>query len=77
MNEGRCREMPPKVFFPSDSIGVEVARGICASCPAKAPCLEYALTNRIHHGIWGGTSERERHRITARRMRSDSIGRPK
>ncbi len=24
------------------------------------PCLEYALSNRITHGIWGGLTERER-----------------
>jgi WhiB family redox-sensing transcriptional regulator len=29
----------------------------------KAPCLEYALANRVDHGVWGGTSERERRRI--------------
>jgi WhiB family redox-sensing transcriptional regulator len=32
-------------------------------CPVKVPCLEYALENRIDHGVWGGTSERERRRI--------------
>jgi WhiB family redox-sensing transcriptional regulator len=31
-------------------------------------CLEHALANNEHHGIWGGTSERERRRI--RRIRA-------
>jgi WhiB family redox-sensing transcriptional regulator len=26
-------------------------------------CLEYALEHRIDHGVWGGTSERQRRRI--------------
>src|SRR5579862_8213708 len=69
MAEGKCRELPPETFFPSDGVGVEVARRICADCPAKAPCLEYALYNRIEHGVWGGASERERRRI-ARQRRS-------
>jgi WhiB family redox-sensing transcriptional regulator len=30
-------------------------------------CLEYALTYRIDHGVWGGASERERRRILRRR----------
>ena len=30
-------------------------------------CLEYALLNRIEHGVWGGASERERRRILRRR----------
>ena len=33
----------------------------------KAECLEYALTYRIDHGVWGGASERERRRILRRR----------
>jgi WhiB family redox-sensing transcriptional regulator len=57
----------PTQFFPSDGLGVEAAQRICAACPAKAPCLEYALTNRIEHGVWGGASERERRRILRRR----------
>jgi WhiB family redox-sensing transcriptional regulator len=63
MARGKCRETDPTVFFPSDGIGVQVARRICDECPVKAPCLEYALANRVDHGVWGGTSERERRRI--------------
>ena len=69
MSRGNCREEPPALFVPSDGSGVEVAKQLCASCPVKAPCLEYALRNRIDHGVWGGTSERERRRILAQRRR--------
>ena len=69
MMDGKCRDIPPATFFPSDGVGVDVARRICAECPVKGPCLEYALLNRIDHGVWGGTSERERRRILrARRL---------
>jgi len=67
MARGLCANVPPSTFFPSDGAGVEVARRICADCPVKAPCLEHALVNRIDHGVWGGTSERERRRILKRR----------
>src|ERR1700745_3160012 len=67
MAEGKCRELPPETFFPSDGVGVEIARRICADCPVKAPCLEYALYNRIEHGVWGGASGRERRRIARQR----------
>lgn len=70
MTIGKCREEPPKMFFPSDGVGVEVARRICATCDVQVTCLEYALRNRIDHGVWGGTSERERRRI-ARQRRLD------
>ena len=67
MAEGNCASHEPSTFFPSDGVGVEVARRICSDCPVKEPCLEYALTNRIDHGVWGGCSERERRRIIKRR----------
>jgi WhiB family redox-sensing transcriptional regulator len=67
MADGLCREIHPSVFFPSDGVGVEVARQICLNCPVKAPCLEYALRSRIDHGVWGGASERERRRILRQR----------
>jgi WhiB family redox-sensing transcriptional regulator len=67
MQRGLCREIPPSTFFPSDGVGVEVARRICADCPVREACLEYALVNRIDHGVWGGCSERERRRILKRR----------
>jgi WhiB family redox-sensing transcriptional regulator len=67
MDEGLCRQVPPSTFFPNDGVGVDVARRICATCPVQAPCLEYALVERIDHGVWGGASERERRRILKRR----------
>jgi WhiB family redox-sensing transcriptional regulator len=67
MARGNCRDHPPATFFPSDGVGVEVARRICASCPVKSPCLEYALRNGVDHGVWGGASERERRRIARQR----------
>ena len=67
MADGNCRDVHPSVFFPSDGVGVEVARQICLDCPVKAPCLEYALRSRIDHGVWGGASERERRRILRQR----------
>ena len=68
MNDGKCREYHPNTFFPSDSVGVSIARRICATCPMKAICLEYALDNQIEHGIWGGTSERARRRMVRARL---------
>lgn len=67
MADGNCRMYPPATFFPSDGVGVDKARKICASCPVIETCLEYALDHRIEHGVWGGCSERERRRILKRR----------
>jgi WhiB family transcriptional regulator, redox-sensing transcriptional regulator len=67
MARGKCRDLPPETFFPSDGVGVEVARRICADCPVKGQCLEYAMANHIDHGVWGGASERERRRLARQR----------
>ena len=67
MARGKCRDMDPAVFFPSDGVGVQVAQRICAECPVRVACLEYALVNRIDHGVWGGASERERRRLLRQR----------
>jgi WhiB family redox-sensing transcriptional regulator len=62
-----CRYRSPAEFFPSDGVGVEVAKRTCAECCVRLECLEYALHHRIDHGVWGGCSERERRRILRRR----------
>ncbi len=67
MADGECAQRPPGLFFPSDGVGVEIAKRICTTCDVRVVCLEYALRNRIDHGVWGGTSERERRRILHRR----------
>lgn len=67
MAQGECATRPPEIFFPSDGVGVDLARKICGGCAVREQCLEYALANRIDHGVWGGCSERERRRIGKRR----------
>lgn len=67
MLQARCRGANPSEFFPSDGVGVEEARRVCAECEVRVECLEFALRHRIDHGIWGGCSERERRRILRRR----------
>ena len=73
MARGNCRDEPPSRFFPSDGAGVDAARQVCAGCPVKEECLEYALRNRVDHGVWGGASERERRRILRARRLARSL----
>jgi len=69
MLHGNCRGANPALFFPSDSGGVEAAQRVCAQCPVRVECLDYALTNGLVYGVWGGASERERRRILHRKRR--------
>jgi WhiB family redox-sensing transcriptional regulator len=66
----RCRGVDPEIFYPSaDSDGRE-AKAICALCPVREPCLEYALAAREKDGIWGGLTARERRRLVRRRRKT-------
>ena len=73
MQHGNCRNHPPEVFFPSDGVGVINAQRICRTCPVQGTCLEYALENRIDHGVWGGASERERRRLLKGRRQTVEV----
>lgn len=73
MRDGECRNFPASAFFPSDGVGVDAARKICDTCKVKSQCLEYALDARIDHGVWGGTSERERRRILKSRRQEIAV----
>jgi WhiB family transcriptional regulator, redox-sensing transcriptional regulator len=60
-----CRDVDPELFFPAGSTGpgllqVSRAKLVCAACPVRVPCLEWALASRQEAGVWGGTSEDER-----------------
>jgi len=69
-----CRGPQSSVFFPPSHFErkeekearEDRAKGICATCPVRRPCLDYALRIREPHGIWGGLNEVERKHALAR-----------
>ncbi len=61
-----CAQTDPEAFFPEKGGSTREAKKICAQCPVRAECLEYALANDERFGIWGGLSERERRRLRRR-----------
>jgi WhiB family redox-sensing transcriptional regulator len=40
-----------------------VAKSICAGCPVRESCLEFAMRVGETHGVWGGLNEMERRAI--------------
>lgn len=68
-----CRDVDPaereRIFFPPPGDSQEPAKRICRTCPVQVACLEHALRNHEEHGIWGGTSGKERVRIARARRR--------
>lgn len=60
-----CRSAEPELFFPVSSQGqsateTEHAKAVCAGCPVRRECLQFALATRQAYGVWGGMSESER-----------------
>jgi WhiB family redox-sensing transcriptional regulator len=83
-----CRSADPELFFPISASGraleqVTEAKAICAGCPVRPECLEFALRTQQVHGIWGGMTEEERYprlrvisqRPVARRSPCAAVGR--
>lgn len=50
-----------------------VAKAICRTCPVAAECLEYAISSREPHGVWGGLNEVERRQLIERRTMSGGV----
>jgi len=66
-----CRHADPDLFFPLRQI--DEAKRICRACPARTPCLAWALDQGVASGVWGGATEEER-RAMRRGLISDRSG---
>ncbi len=62
--EGHCVGMDRALFFPDrgqrGSDSANRAKLACLGCPVQRDCLVDALERKDRHGVWGGTTERER-----------------
>ena len=65
-----CRGADLNLFFPARGGSAEPARQVCAACPVRQPCLDYAVSNAITDGIWGGLTERERRALRTSYLRA-------
>jgi WhiB family redox-sensing transcriptional regulator len=69
-----CRGPESFVFFPPPHLERRdereareaKAKSICRQCAVQQECLDFALSIREPHGIWGGTTEAERRTILGR-----------
>jgi WhiB family transcriptional regulator, redox-sensing transcriptional regulator len=55
-----CRDADPDLFFSVVPADVAAAKAVCAGCPVRENCLEFALEHGERHGTWGGMDEDER-----------------
>ena len=62
--QGMCRDYPPSMFFPASGETPKDAKAVCARCPVRDDCLDYALSmGPSLEGVWAGTSKRERRHL--------------
>lgn len=68
-----CKDSPTDWWFPESSSPARVPRAICASCPVRVDCLQYALVGEAKaelYGVWGGAGERGRRYLRSLWVRS-------
>jgi WhiB family redox-sensing transcriptional regulator len=64
-----CSELPvdeaEAMFFPKRGKSTKAAKALCAGCPVRPECLEFALADvdAFRFGVWGGTSSRDRRKL--------------
>lgn len=86
--DARCNGVPTDLFFPSmgtssNAIELKMIFKMCGDCPVREQCLEAALAmegdcgRNMRHGLWGGTTPEQRHRMVksrrVSRVRDDNL----
>jgi WhiB family transcriptional regulator, redox-sensing transcriptional regulator len=61
----------PEIFHPlagwtgiANGDRVQAAKAVCAGCPVRLPCLDWALRRHDPHAVLGGLTPDERTQIT-------------
>lgn len=72
---GACLGADPELFFPVSMTGraiiqIAEAKAICARCPVRRECLDFARAHEPIDGIWGGTTSQDRQRNRRRERRA-------
>ncbi|MEU1884968.1 WhiB family transcriptional regulator [Micromonospora sp. WMMD987] len=57
---GTCQSVDPETFFPAPNEPADAAIELCRGCDVQGSCLAWALEVGDTHGVWGGTTPRER-----------------
>lgn len=58
-----CTSEHLDILYATDARRMSAARQLCAACDVQMECLDYALANGEQHGVWGGTTEKERRAV--------------
>lgn len=77
-----CADHDPAEFFPvgkgPEAINAAAAaKAVCARCPVRDLCAEFALCTNQEYGIWGGLDEDERRAIRRARRHNPASPSPR
>ncbi len=64
-----CKGMDSRLFFGERGSNVTEAKRVCAGCPVREECFDYAVAAREQFGCWGGVCFGERAGSSASRRR--------
>ncbi|QAY70023.1 WhiB family transcriptional regulator [Xylanimonas protaetiae] len=73
--QAACAQADPDAWFPERGGSTQEPKRLCATCPIRLACLTVGLTRREPHGIYGGTTVKERTSML-KRSALDSPGLP-
>lgn len=62
-----CAQTDPEAWYVEGGGDTRPAKRICARCPVRTECLDWALAHDERYGVWGGMGPRERARIRRER----------
>jgi WhiB family redox-sensing transcriptional regulator len=72
-NRAACAAEDPELFYPSVEGRADItkrstaqAKAICARCPVRTECLDYAIRFDEPDGVWGGKTRIERVKMSKR-----------
>ena len=82
MDSANCRGADVNVFFPPEVYGkpnalsprkvnIDLAFDMCEECDVQEECLQYALTNEISQGIWGGMGSYNRDKLIKKQRQNE------
>lgn len=73
-DQASCRGVDTNDFF-QEEVGAKAnysaQRIMCATCPVRIDCLDFAINNHIKYGLWGGISPRNRRDVGMGRASKD------
>lgn len=74
VHRAACKDTDTSVFYQPQGNHADEAKKICAKCPVRKECLDYAIHNCERFGIWGGlsTNERKQYKRDQRKKRKSA-----